>query len=105
MKATNYFKVHISETSRNSTKDSPDLFNVINETFETLAECELYITDRYGKMPSKRNKVYRDTKDGKSEIIGFLHSYWNTDWSHNAAKWLQTDWITITKVSEEPVLI
>lgn len=83
----------ISETGRGSLKDEPSLFNKICECFETKEELKQYLIDRYGKMPNGKHKVYVDKKSGGAEQVGFLHSFWNKDWSHNTPSWYQTDWI------------
>jgi hypothetical protein len=100
------YKIKITETGRHNLKTAATFFN-IKETFSfvTLEEINAFLVNRYGKMPSKRNKVYVDDKDGNAKEIGFTHSYWNNDISHNSKKWYQTDWIEIVEYTEEPVLI
>lgn len=94
-------ELRINETGRNSICQSepPECFNNIKESFETIEQLKEYLIERYGKMPQGRKKIYRDTldKDGKfvPAIVGFLHSFWNQDCSHNSKKWFQTDWIEI----------
>ena len=94
-------ELRINETGRSSLckSDPPSCFNNIKESFPTLDELKEYLIERYGYLPQGRMKIYRDTldKDGKFEpaIVGFLHSWWNQDVSHNSKKWLQTDWIEI----------
>ena len=100
-----YFKLHISETGRSSLKECDCLFNEIEQKFETLKEVSKYLIERYGKMPSMKRKIHIDTVNGESEVVGFTHSYWNRDISHNSNLWYQTDWVTITEVDEKPVLI
>ena len=102
-----YYKVHISETARNNPKlevDENRRFNDIVEKFKTLDEVKEFITDHYGKIPKRKdgNTIYRDP-NGKP--VGFLHSFWNKDISHNSESWWQTDWIEVTSVTETPVLI
>jgi hypothetical protein len=98
-----YYKIIIDETGHNNMKEKPTIFNTIIEKRHTLKEISQYIIDRYGKMPNQRNKIYINTSINKSKIIGFTHSFWNQDISHNSKKWFQTDWICITKVNEIPV--
>ena len=100
-----YYKLTITETSRQTLKEEPETFNQRIETFKSLDDVNRFIIDRYGKMPSQKNKVYQDKKDGTSEAVGFIKSYWNKDISHNSKNWYQTDWITITEVTEKPVLL
>ena len=90
-----YYKLQIDETSDNS------LFNPITESFSKIEEVKQHLIDRYGKMPKGKNKVYIDGKDGKSIQIGFTHTFWNRDISHDTKNWRQTDWIVVTKVIEE----
>ena len=100
-----YYKITIVETGRQDLKrDTPQIFNEIEDNFKTLDKLKEFLINRYGKMPKGKNKIYRDVK-GKSVVYGFLHSFWNWDCSHNSKKWYQTDWISITEVIETPVLI
>ena len=90
-----YYKLTIDETGRNCPKDESQLFNVISESFKTLEDIKEYLTERYGKIPTGKNKVYRDDKEGNSIEVGFLHSFWNRDISHNSKHWFQTDWFQL----------
>ncbi len=100
-----YYKIVIDETGRDCLKDKATMFNRQVETFGSLDAVKDYIKERYGKLPSGKNKVYIDTDKGKTIELGFMYSYWNQDISHMSKKWYQTDWITITEVTEKPVLI
>lgn len=100
-----YYKLQIDETGRNSLKEIPSFFNTHIEKFNELSEVKTFLTDRYGKMPRGKNKIYRDTKQGRTLEIGFTHSFWNQDISHNSKSWFQTDWISISEVTEKPVLL
>jgi hypothetical protein len=100
-----YYKIRIDETGRNSPKDQAQRFNVIEECVNSLEDVKIFLINQYGKIPGKKNKIYIDDKNGKSKEVGFLHSFWNKDCSHNSKKWFQTDWITITEIHESPVLI
>jgi len=99
-----YYKVEINETCRNSLKDNSTLMNTVNKNLRDKEEVEKFLIERYSKLPKGKNKIFIDTDEGPKEI-GFTYSYWNSDFSHNSNKWFQTDWITITKVFEEPVLL
>jgi hypothetical protein len=100
-----YYKLVISETGRNFLKEEPHIFNEIIEMFSKKEDIDLYLLDRYGKKPNGRKKIYVDTKDGKPKVVGFLHSFWNQDVSHNSKKWYQTDWICVSEVNEKPLLL
>ena len=100
-----YYKLQIEETGRNSLKEQVSFFNTIIEEFSELSEVKNYLAERYGKIPKGKNKVYQDTKQGESLEVGFLHSFWNQDVSHNSKSWFQTDWISISEVTEKPVLL
>ena len=86
-------ELEIAETSSNSLNEEPSRFNTIHKTFENTDLLKKYLIDRYGKMPNGRNKIYRDLKEGGSIVVGFIHSFWNNDCSHNSRKWFQSDWI------------
>jgi len=56
-------------------------------------------------MPRGTNKIYIDLEKGEAEEIGFIHSFWNKDCSHDSKSWFQTDWITLAEVTEKPILL
>jgi hypothetical protein len=87
-------ELHITETGRSNTKEDPSIFNEDHMSFKTIDEMKSFLMDRYGKIPKGKNKVFVDGNDGNPVCIGFLHSFWNQDWSHASKKWYQTDWIT-----------
>ena len=88
------YEIRITETGRNTLKDRPCIFNSFIESCKSKQEMEDFFVDRYGKKPQGKNKVCIDTKTGSKEI-GFVHSFWNKDWSHDSKSWFQTDWIEI----------
>lgn len=98
-------KITIKSVGRNSLKGEGDLFVVFRETVADVKEAREFLTERYGKMPGGRNKVYIDDKNGNTKMIGFTHSFWNKDWSHDGKSWYQTDWIETVRVVETPVNI
>lgn len=100
-----YYQIRISETASNTLKEEKHRFNEYSKDLKTLEGVNEFLIKRYGKMPAKRNKIYVDNEDGTSTEVGFLHSYWNSNRSHNSKSWHQTDWVTITEVVEKPVLI
>ena len=103
-KMNKYIKIQIVETGRNSLKEQPSIFNSFEKCFKNKKEAKKYLVEHYGKMPRAKTKVYRDTKDGPKEV-GFTHSFWNKDVSHNSPNWFQTDWITVLEVIEDEVII
>ena len=100
-----YYQLTINETARNHLKEEPNFLNTIKESFATITDTKDFLVDRYGKLPQGRSKIYQDKKNGQAQEIGFLHSFWNQDFSHNSKKWYQTDWIEVCKINTEPVLI
>ena len=102
-----YFEIRIDETARNSLKEEANLFHEEVKRFKTVEEVKEYLIDRYGKLPNRRNKIYQDSNEGKHIEIGFTHSFWNKDISHNSKSWYQTDWVEICKVNEDrkPIFI
>jgi hypothetical protein len=81
------------------------MFDVVHETVLDIKEAREFLIDRYEKMPGGKNKVYVDDNDGNAKVLGFTHSFWNKDWSHDSKPWFQTDWITAVEVEETPVNI
>ena len=98
-------EVRITETARPSLGEKPYFMNALSERFDTIEEVERFLTERYGKLPKGRNKVYVENKDGSTEEVGFTHSFWNRDVSHDSKPWFQTDWIMIVDVVETPRLL
>lgn len=103
---TEYLKIEITETARDNLNDEPHRYSDrITEVFKSMDELKDFLVDRYGRGTRGRNKIYRDTKTGESQEIGFLYSFWNKDYSHNSKSWYQTDWIEIMDISETPRLM
>jgi len=100
-----YYKLLITSTSRNCLKDEPSIFDERAYTAIALSEVKEKLIELYGVIPNSKNKIYRDTETNETQEVGFLHSFWNYDCSHNNKKWFQTDWIELTEVTEKPVLI
>ena len=99
-----YYKITIDETGRTTLKDKPQRFNTEEIQVATLEEVKAALVDRYGKLPKRatRNTIFV----GDGVPVGFLHSYWNADMSHSPVdRWYQTDWVTVTAVNEEPILV
>lgn len=95
-------RIEITETGRNNLKEEPQTFNRENKTVANVEEVKAYLIERYGKIPTGKNKIYIDTQDGETIETGFTYSFWNQDISHNSAKWYQTDWISFDVVSFQP---
>ena len=95
-------RIEITETGRNSLKENASTFNHEEKILNSVEDVKAYLIERYGKIPNGKNKIYRHKKDGSVVEVGFLHSYWNDDCSHNAKKWYQTDWISFETVNFQP---
>ena len=93
-----YIELKITEMGRNNLKGESSVFNQIEECFDSKNEVKESLQERYGHIPKGKNKIYIDDGAGNPFVIGFTHSFWNQDISHNSKKWFQTDWITITEV-------
>jgi len=104
-----YLEITITETACNSPRDMGNcsIFNRIVKKRENREEIEKFLTEHYGKPLNSKNKrpIFVDKKDGSTEQVGFLYSFWNRDVSHNSKNWFQTDWIEVCEVEEKPVLI
>lgn len=97
-------KLTIVCTGRNSLKEKPYNFDEIEKYFKSIGEVQEFLIEQYGRMPAGRNKVFVDKAEGGEPIVvGFTHSFWNRDISHDSKPWYQTDWITATHVVETPV--
>jgi len=102
-----YYKLSITETGRSTLKEEASIFNKDEQTFTTLQEVKEAIIERYGKLPKRTlaNTIFIDDEEGKPKPVGFLRSFWNKDWSHNSSSWFQTDWVCVTTIEEQPVLV
>lgn len=76
---------------------------MVKEGFADLEAVKAFFTDRYGKVPKGRNKVYRDLPNGECEEVGFTHSYWEDQWGNDPALWV-TDWIEVRQMVSKPLL-
>lgn len=65
------YEIRIDETGRNNLKEDTYLFNTETKRVDTLQEIKDFLIERYGKMPSVKNKVYVDGKDNIPIENGF----------------------------------
>jgi len=100
-----FLEVKIIETGRGSLREEPSTFNQEIKRLPDPAAVRQFLIDRYGKMPGGRNKIYHDKENGEADPVGFLHSFWNRDYSHNSKPWYQTDWITIQELRAVPFFV
>jgi hypothetical protein len=96
-------KVTITETARNCLKDEPSIFNEEVLYASDMAGIKELLKERYGKIPSARNKIYVDDKEGNVKECGFIYSFWNKDYSHNSKSWFQTDWVHFAEEITEDI--
>ncbi len=76
-----------------SSKDKYRIFNEFLKSFRDMAAVDEYFKEYYGKC--KRQKMYVDTKNGKTRHIGYIFCFRNSDISHIPVdKWLQQDWVS-----------
>ena len=99
------FELIITQTGRQNLKQKrSELIDEIVKEFNTIEEVKAFLIEHYGKMPQGRSKIYKEKKDGTPDVqVGFSHSFWTYDISHNSSKWYQTDWIEIAKLTREPI--
>jgi len=99
-----YYEIEITRTAKNHLKEEKSCsFDHETITRPSLAAVKEYLIEQYGKLPGMRNKVYYDTVSGETKLVGFTHSFWNKDWSHNSKSWFQTDWISIHEMTANPI--
>ena len=84
--------------------ENATIFNDIFEDFETIEAAREYLIDRYGKMPRGCKKIYVDSAEG-AKVVGFLHSFWNKDYSHDTKNWFQTDWVSLQSITKKAILL
>lgn len=97
-------EIEITETGRHCLKEEAYILGKITEIFHDTEGLKEYLIDRYGKIPNGRKKIYHDKQSGETTEVGFLHSYWQDDYDSDS-KWYKTDWVTISKVTYEPMLL
>jgi len=103
---TEYYKVRIVETGRWNLREETNTFNTESSRHTTPEEVKKYLKEHYGHLPKGKRRIYKDIiKGGISEEVGFTHSFWNRDISHGGKPWYQTDWIEISFVTEESILL
>jgi len=86
-------QLHITFTGRSYGKDDTyKIFDEDTKTFADLDAAKAWLLKEYGK--SKRQKMYRDRKNGESFQTGWIYCFNNADWSHSpVGKWRQQDWV------------
>lgn len=96
-----YFEVKITETVPDkSIPDDPKdmIINKKSMRCRTAEDVKDYLKEQYGKLPTGKNKIYVDGKNGEAIEVGFTHT-------HNGCGQRQTDWIEILEVSTKSVLL
>jgi len=99
-----HYSIRITETASDNSRQEKTVFNRFTTVVKTKKDIATFLSERYGKVPSGRKKIYIDTPFGQ-QAVGFIHSYWNQDFSHNTPKYHQSDWVEITEVKESYVLL
>ena len=92
------FELRITMTGKGySPKDKFQCFDTERKNgFASMREVYAYLQEQYGK--AKRSAMYIDTK-GKSIRCGWIIGFRADDICHvPVQKWIQQDWIELTKV-------
>lgn len=100
-----YYELCITETAKNSLKEeASQIFNEERLHFKSLEEIKQHLIERYGSLPKRTitNTIYQNPD---AAPVGFLRSFWNKDWSHNTKSWWQTDWVVVSTVQKQPILV
>ena len=98
-----YYEIITNETSKTPfSKENYTCFNSFSESYKTLEDCKQVLKEKYGKC--KKQKMFRDRKDGESYQSGWIYSFKNSDISHDSKEWLQQDWVEIREVESKIVL-
>lgn len=101
-----YFKIKINETVKDPSTKEVHSINQFSEAVGTIEDVEEYLVDRYGHLPGGVNKIFRDRENGKADVVGFTHSWvMGSLNSYYSTTYRQTDWVEITEVTENVVLI
>lgn len=103
MKTNKYFELVIQHSAADRPGGESSIFDQTVERYAEKWAVLKGLEERYGRVPGGRNKIYVDDQDGNARAVGFLHSFWNSDISHNSKKWFQTDWITVYEVERETI--
>ena len=96
-----YFEVKITETvSDKSDPENPRnvIINKKSMRCRTKEDVKDYLKEQYGKVPTGKNKIYVDGKNGEAIEVGFTHT-------HNGLGQRQTDWVEILEVESKRALL
>ena len=97
-----YYKVNIIKTGKKMfSQDEYRAFDKEEMLFKTQKEAGDFVKERYPKV--KRVKMFVD-KNGVSTQVGWIYCFKDSDVSHNSEKWLEQDWVEVTKVMEEVIV-
>lgn len=88
----------ITETCKGySPKDTYRVAEQGHKNFADIVQANMYLKEQYGNC--KKQKMFIDTKDGKTLVCGYIFSFKNADTSHfPVEKWLQRDWVSFQEV-------
>jgi hypothetical protein len=90
----------ITKTSKVAgTKDRPQIYDQTSKNFRDVSEAKKYLKEEYGK--ASRQKMYADTKDGKTIQTGYVYKYKDKDFDRDRNKYVHfvgNDWIEFQEV-------
>lgn len=100
--ATNYVEVHIDKTAKPAGRSEYGggyrLYHQEKKTFRSMAEVKKWLKEEYGS--SKRQPMYVDKKDGRTEKTGYVISF--TSKEHDGSRYrtyYEQHWISIREIS------
>ena len=99
-----YYRMRITKTAKKKgSKESMSTFDNETKDFQTLKGLKEYLKDTYGKC--KKQKMYVDTKQGETKHIGYIYCFITTYYPDYKSKYVQNDWVDISGVEENTILV
>jgi len=97
------YKIQITKTSKlYGSKEGYRIFDSEILTCENLSNMRQMLKEKYGNC--KREKCFRDRKNGGSFQSGWIYCFNNDDISHvPVEKWRQKDWVEVVEVHTKTV--
>ena len=100
---TERYEILVTETGAPLFSDEYRIFDSHQHEFTTYDECLDWIKERYGSH--KKRPVFCDTRDGKTEQVGWIYSFRNCDYSHSPLeKWNQRDWVEVNHITRVSIV-
>lgn len=96
-------RTQTNKPRRNNPNDEWYTYHQDEQKFKTREDVEAWLEKEYGDCA--RSKMYRDTKDGEAEHIGWIYRYKAPPSSHDDCHHFMQDWIEVVEFEPRTVII